>query len=184
MRRSIPALLAFGLALLLAGPAAAGGPAQDASGARFEVRFMTGMVDHHEMAMEMGEICLDKAVHSELVSMCEDVIATQTAEREDLLTWLSTWYGVSHEPQMTPGQERQMDKLMELSGADFEVAFMESLIRHHALAVVRAERCRDQGGHASLLAMCGDIVAAQSAEISMLQTWLCDWYDRCRGRPA
>lgn len=184
MRRSVPALLAFGLALGLAGPVTASGPAPDASTARFEARFMAGMVDHHEMAIEMGEICLDKAVHSELVSMCEDVVATQTAEREDLLTWLSTWYGVTHEPQMTPGQERQMDKLMELSGADFEVAFMESLIRHHALAVVRAERCLDQAGHASLLAMCGDIVEAQSAEISMLQTWLCDWYDRCRGRPA
>jgi hypothetical protein len=47
--------------LLLAGvaagarPAAASRPAMDRATARFEVRFMTGMIDHHQMAIEMAE---------------------------------------------------------------------------------------------------------------------------------
>jgi len=184
VRRSVSALLALGLGFAVTAPVAAAGPAPDAATARFEVRFMTGMVDHHEMAIELARICLDEAVHGELESMCASVIQAQTGEQDDLRAWLAGWYGVTHAPQLTAGQEQQLDRLSSLSGADFEIALMESLIRHHALAIVRAERCLNQAQHASLLDMCGEIVAAQSAEISMLQTWLCEWYDRCQRRPS
>ena len=71
---------------------------------------------------------------------------------------------------------------MALEGPAFEIEFMESIRGHHWLAIVRAERCLVQAEHHPLLATCGNIVEAQSAQITMMQTWLCDWYDRCRYR--
>ena len=29
-----------------------------------------------------------------------------------------------------------------------------------------------------------DIIAAPLAEIDLMHTWLCQWYDRCAGRPG
>ncbi|MDP8927637.1 MAG: DUF305 domain-containing protein, partial [Actinomycetota bacterium] len=47
-------------------PASAEAPAPDPATARYEIDFMSNMIDHHHMAIEMSEICLERAVHHEL----------------------------------------------------------------------------------------------------------------------
>ena len=176
-------LLAVVATLVLAAPAAASARAPEKSTAKFEVDFMTGMIDHHAMAVEMGEICLDNVVHAELRGMCEDVISAQSAEIETMQSWLAGWYDVSYEPEMSQGQMQQMEKLASLSGAEFEIRFMEMLIRHHRKAISEAEKCVDRASHDELRDLCQGIIETQSTEIAQLETWLCQWYGRCRGRP-
>lgn len=144
---------------------------------------MTGMIDHHAMAIEMGEMCLENAVHAELRAMCEDVITAQGAEIETMQSWLEDWYAVSYEPEMSQGEMRQMEKLAALSGAEFEIRFMEMLLRHHQKAITEAEKCVDRAYHGELGGLCEGIIETQSAEIAQLETWLCQLYGRCRGRP-
>ena len=74
------ALAVAGAAGVAALPAAAEAPAAVEQAARFEVDFLTGMIDHHHMAVMMAEMCLEKAVHPELESTCETITATQSAE--------------------------------------------------------------------------------------------------------
>jgi len=162
-----------------AGPVASM-PAPAESAANFEVRFMTGMIDHHQMAIEMATICLDKAVHPELRTMCEQIIAAQSAEIQEMQTWLQDWYGISYSPAMTPGDQQMLDRLASLSGAQFEIAFMEMMIKHHEKAIKEARQCLDKAWHAELRQLCESIIAAQSAEIAQLETWLFQWYGECR----
>ena len=65
----------------------------------------------------------------------------------------------------------------------FEIRFMETLIRHHRKAITEAEKCLARGYHDELRDLCQGIIETQSAEIAQLETWLCQWYGRCRGRP-
>jgi uncharacterized protein (DUF305 family) len=81
---------------------------------------------------------------------------------------------------MMSGHMRQMEKLAALDGEDFEVAFMRMMIRHHRQAVVESTRCVDRAYHPELVELCEGIIATQSAEIELMQTWLCDWYGICR----
>ena len=155
-------------------------PAPTQSAANFEVKFMTGMIDHHQMAIEMAEICLQKATHEELRSMCQQVIAAQSAEIEEMQAWLSDWYGITYEPTMKPGDEKMLERLASLSGAEFEISFMEMLIKHHEKAIKEARKCLDKAAHAELRELCENIIRTQSAEIAQLQSWLCEWYNRCR----
>jgi len=173
------AILTVGLTTL-ATPAGAEAPAPDQSAARFEVDFLMDMIDHHAMAVEMAEICIDKAVHEELRAMCEEIKTSQSAQIEQMQGWLQDWYGVTHEPEMTPGQMRQMDKLASLSGSQFEIEFMESMIKHHRKAIREGEVCLDRAYHDDLESLCQNIIATQSAEIAQMEEWLCEWYDRCR----
>lgn len=173
------ALVGAGLTIA---PAAADEPAPDQSTARYEVDFLIGMIDHHAMAVEMAEICLDKAIHPELEAMCESIKTSQSQQIEQMQTWLQDWYGVSHEPEMTAGDMRQMEKLAALDGAEFEIEFMESMIRHHRKAISEGEQCLRRAYHPELLELCENIIEAQSAEIAQMDQWLCDWYDRCKGR--
>jgi uncharacterized protein (DUF305 family) len=169
-------------ALAIASPAAASAPAPAKATAKFEVDFMTGMIDHHAMAVEMADVCLDNATHAELRAMCEDVIAAQSEEIETMQSWLEDWYSVSYSLEMTRGEMQQMEKLAALSGAEFEIRFMETLVRHHRKAIGMAERCLDRAYHSDLRDLCEGIIATQSAEIAQLESWLCQWYGRCRGR--
>ena len=56
--------------------------------------------------------------------------------------------------------------------------------RHHWKAVTEATRCVDTAYHDQLVSMCQDAIGAQLAEIGIMHTWLCQWYDRCGGRPT
>ena len=158
----------------------AGTPAPTQSAANYEVKFMTGMIDHHQMAIEMADICLQNATHEELRSMCQQVITAQSAEIGELQAWVSDWYGITYEPMMKPGDEKMLERLASLSGAEFEIMFMEMMIQHHEKAIKEAQQCVDKAWHPELRQLCEEIIVAQSAEIVQLRTWLCQWYGRCR----
>ena len=173
-------LAALALLLLgLAAPAYASEPAPDPATAEYEIDFMTGMIDHHAMAVHMAHLCMEKAVHEELRSLCEDIMAAQSAEIDRLQTWLVDWYGVEHEPTMSDKHHRMMERLASYSGAKFEIRFMKMMIRHHQMAIEEAQMCLENAYHPELLSLCENIIATQSAEIEQMQSWLCEWYGRC-----
>lgn len=164
-------------------PAGAAGPAPDTATARYEVRFMQDMIEHHTMAVHMGHMCMAKAVHQELREMCREIIDTQQQEIGTLQQWLAAWYGVqSGEPEMNPGHHHRMHKLSMLSNAEFEIEFMQQMIRHHKGAVVKSSQCLARAYHDELQDMCSEIISAQLAEIEQMQEWLCTWYGLCRPR--
>ena len=155
-------------------------PAPGQAAQNFEIKFLTGMIDHHAMAVEMAEICLQRAVHQELRNLCQRILAAQAQEIETMQSWLDDWYGLVHEPEMKPGDERMLEKLASLSGAEFEITFMEMMIKHHMMAIREAQQCLRQAWHPELHQLCQNIITTQLAEIAQLQSWLCQWYDRCK----
>jgi uncharacterized protein (DUF305 family) len=144
------------------------------------VKFLTDMIDHHAMAVQMAGICVENAVHSELIALCRQIMSAQAAEIEAMQSRLQSWYGVSHESHMKPGAERMLEKLASLEGADFEIAFMEMMTKHHERAIKEGRMCLSKAWHAELRELCQNIVSTQSAEVTLLQSWLCTWYDECK----
>lgn len=67
-------------------------------GGRAEVRFLQGMIDHHQMALDMSEDCLAKATDAALKTLCQTIITAQTAEIKQMQSWLSDWYGITYVP--------------------------------------------------------------------------------------
>lgn len=156
------------------------GPAPDRATAKYEIDFMQDMIDHHAMAVQMGQMCLEKAIHEELRAMCQNIITTQQQEIAEMQSWLSSWYGISYSPQMNPGDMRMMEKMAALSGAEFEIEFMEMMIKHHLKAIREASKCVERVYHEELRTLCENIITAQAAEIEQMRTWLCQWYGICR----
>ena len=167
--------------LLLAPPASADSPASDPDAAAFEVEFLEMMIDHHQMAVHMSMTCLDKAVHSELRRLCERIMESQAEEISLMQEWLLDWYGIEHEPQMDdPVHHEQMMELEELSGSEFEIAFLQMMSEHHAMAVEDGRECLSSAEHRELLRLCRSIVLTQLREIRQMEMWLCRWYGDCR----
>lgn len=154
-------------------------PTGNSSG--FEVMWMTQMIDHHAMAVEMGTACVQPgaAYHPELLELCGDVIATQTAEIASMTSWLADWYGVTYEAGSNGMMMLGDADLSGLTGDAFEVAFLEEMIPHHQQAVHMSQGCLAHATHPELTDLCASIIEAQSAEIASMQTWRCDWYGDC-----
>lgn len=187
-RRRSKFLAAFVLALVAmpiatASPVAADAPAADARSARYEVHFMTNMIDHHHMAVMMSAVCVQETdIEPELQAMCETMLADQQEEISLMQSWLQAWYGISHPPMMMPGHGEMMAELAALDGDEFEVAFLMSMPGHHLDAVREGERCQRMATHQELLDLCGAIKDSQLQEVEVMRSWLCDWHDICRSR--
>lgn len=155
-------------------------PAPSRSEAKYEIRFLTSMIDHHHMAVMMGIMCEERAIHEELRELCHEIVAAQTSEIEMMQTWLQDWYGISYEPEMKRKDEKMMERMEELSPEEFEIEFMTMMIRHHEKAVREGLHCIDRAYHPELIAMCEDIVTTQTEEIMLMEQWLCEWYAMCQ----
>jgi uncharacterized protein (DUF305 family) len=172
-------ILTVGVFSVLVKPVAANEPAPRTATARYEIGFMEDMIDHHMMAVLMARLCENRQVHEELLMLCQQIEATQTAEIEEMQAWLEDWYGISYEPHMTKRMQRQLEELASLAGAEFEIAFTTMMIGHHETAVTEGERCVERAYHRGLIELCEDIVVTQSMEIAVMEGWLCEWYDIC-----
>jgi uncharacterized protein (DUF305 family) len=172
-RATAAIVAAFATVLLLA-------PAAQASGPRpaFDRGFMTEMVSHHGMAVDMAEMAVEKAAHPELKEVARDIVRTQSAEIKRMQRWLRRWYGVTARPRRTRQDERDMRELERASGAEFELRFMSLMTVHHTLAVERAGIASRRAGHRAVRRLARAIVRAQRREIEQFRDWTVEWYAR------
>lgn len=154
------------LTLVGVGLTVADGPVEGRAG-RAEVRFLEGMIDHPQMALDMANDCLMKAPSEPVKTLCQGIIDAQTAEITTMQGWLQAWYNVQYAPvAMTmdiggemagmdhtgmpmdanapktdpAGMMGMMAGLGQLEGQAYEIAFLESMIDHHDDAIHMSER--------------------------------------------
>ena len=68
---------------------------EDETGDDFDKAFISGMIIHHQGAIEMAEIALKSARHEEVKKMAQDIISAQEAEIAQMQEWQQSWYGES-----------------------------------------------------------------------------------------
>jgi uncharacterized protein (DUF305 family) len=100
---------------------------------RAEIRFLQGMIDHHMMALVMAQDCLVKAGEESVRIICQNVIASQTPEIEQMAAWLADWYAIDYSMGAdTEGMVAMMTQFMTPDGM---------------MAVMPMQEHGDHGGH-------------------------------------
>ena len=173
---SIALILTFGGLAIAATPITAATLAPTESASRFDVRFLQETTGHHMMAVEMGQLCVQKAIYADLRSLCQNIITTQSQEIATMQSWLKDWYGFDYMLQMRPGDMRMLEQMAMMSGAEFEIDFMQEMTDHHKSMLSDAVPCTSRAGHGELVSLCQNIIAAQSSEINQFQEWLSQRY--------
>lgn len=112
-RGLILGLLAVVVAVLavLAVPVVLADDPVDGRAGRAEVRFLEGMIDHHQMALDMAADCLAKATSERVVALCQNVIDAQSAEIALMQGWLLEWYNIEYSPM-------PMSAVTDMTGGD------------------------------------------------------------------
>lgn len=67
------------------------------------------------------------------------------------------------------------DDLTELTGDDFDTAFIQDMIDHHEEAIQMANDAKKNAKHAELKTMADNIISAQQAEIDQMKQWQTAW---------
>ena len=156
-----------------------------------DVEFAQMMIPHHQQAIAMAEIAVDRAQRAEVTSLAEQIRTAQGPEITQLTGFLTAWgasvpttTGVSagmNDSGMTgmngptmPGMMTgtQMNELRNASGAAFDTMFLQMMIEHHRGAVTDAQQEVDNGSNPEATQLATKIVADQTAEIGRMQQLL------------
>jgi uncharacterized protein (DUF305 family) len=142
----------------------------------YEAQFLIGMIDHHAIAVQMGNLCPSRASHSDLQALCSNIVNSQTSEIQQMQGWLQQWYQITHTPQMVEHDQSDLNTLASLKGDDFDKRFMEQMSPHHMVAVQEAAECLIRSAHSDLTSMCNNISSSQASQIQQMRGWLNAWY--------
>lgn len=151
-----------------------GGPMMGSYGTASEPTYLAEMVAHHREAVAAaGELA--RSDRPQMRAFGESIVATQSAQIEQMREWLADWYPDS----LAPADYRPMMRdLSGLSGDRLDRAFLEDMIGHHMMAVMMSQRLLWQGtDHREVARLARSIRDDQHAEIVQMQRWLAQWFD-------
>jgi len=143
-----------------------------------DVAFAMNMIMHHQQAIEMSDIVLEKdGVDPDVIALAQDIKDAQQPEIDMMSEWLDDWgqpfsgmEGMDHSGMMMSGDD--MAELDAAAGADAGPLFLEQMIEHHQGAIDMAEEQITDGQHPDAVALAKKIVEDQTAEIALMQDLL------------
>jgi uncharacterized protein (DUF305 family) len=147
------------------------------NGNQTDAMFVSGMIPHHQSAIDMAKLGQEKATRKEIKQLSDNIIESQQAEIDQmntLATELPTATGTMMSEEMSASMMSDVDSLS--SAKDFDKEFIDAMIPHHQSAVMMANMVIADGSNPEVMKLAKAIVAAQSKEIAEMQTWRTEWY--------
>lgn len=159
-----------------------------------DVVFAQSMIPHHEQAVEMAEFALAPTAGAspEIVELATAIQGAQDPEIVLMQSFLESW----GQPTAMPGMEdmegmsseemegmdhggmegmmsgEEMAALGTLTGAEFDQAWAEMMIRHHEGAIAMAQTVLESGANPDVELLADQIIAAQQSEIDQMRALL------------
>nr|5FFA_A Chain A, CopM [Synechocystis sp. PCC 6803] len=146
--------------------------------------FIEMMTPHHQDAIDMAEMALQKAEHPELKKLARNIIRDQEREIKEMKTWYQQWFkrpvpALSSQGMMGMHQGHGM-MAMDLdalaTAQNFDREFIRQMIPHHQMAVMMASNLKTNTERPEMDKLMDDIIRSQSAEIKQMKQWYQNWY--------
>jgi len=137
--------------------------------------FLIHMIAHHEEAVASATVLKANTDRPEMKQFADTIITTQTAEINQMQSWLDSWYpNLDHQVDYQP----MMRDLTNLKGDAVDQAFLQDMIFHHMDAVMMSQQLITSGyaDHQELIPFAQTIRDTQRDEIHMMRNWLATWF--------
>jgi len=162
--------------------------ATDQSRVRFtaaDVKFMQGMIGHHQQAVEMVALIGARTSRQDMKLLGKRIDLSQTDEIGMMQHWLEArgqdvpgphamhMHGATLMPGMLSPDE--MKQLADATGAEFDRLFLEGMIKHHGGALTMVADLLASPGAAQeseVFAFVSDVEADQRMEIGRMEAML------------
>ena len=139
-----------------------------------DVNFAMQMVQHHEQAIEMAQLILDKdGIDQRVTELAQNIKDAQGPEIEEMNSWLIGWgsESASMDGMDMGGDTMSADDMAALesaTGVEASRLFLEQMTVHHNGAIAMAEIQLDAGEDVAAVALAQTIIDAQTAEIALM----------------
>lgn len=147
--------------------------AESSSANSADASFAMEMVAHHEQAVEMAQVVLDKSgVDPRVTELAQAIKDAQGPEIDTMNGWLDAWGAGGSMDGMEMGgtmSDADMAALNSASGADASKLFLEQMTVHHQGAIEMAKTEVQTGQNADALALASKIIDDQTAEIALMK---------------
>jgi len=147
-----------------------------------DVRFMQGMIGHHQQALAMAALAPTHDASERVALFARKVDLSQRDEIAAMTRWLQDrglpLHGAhDHATMHMPGMltPEQMAQLERARGAEFDRLFLTFMIQHHRGALTMVEQLfatPGAGQEPELFQFASDVDADQRAEIHLMQQML------------
>lgn len=142
-----------------------------------DLRFLDHMTMHHQMAVDMAQMAVEKATAPEVRQMAQTMVDDQEREIAQMQAWRQQWHPSEAAPDTTMsaddmaamGMGMDMTALETATGAAFDRLFLQQMIPHHAGAVTMAAEAQMHSERAEVRTLAEEIIAAQAREIGEMQ---------------
>lgn len=137
-----------------------------------DLMFASMMVPHHEQAVLMSDLALEKSTDPEILALANEIKNAQAPEITEMLSWGASMMG-SHAGHMMSGMlsEQELEQLRQASGAAFDQLFLEGMIKHHEGAVEMANEVINSA-NSRVSGLAKTIIETQNAEILKMKELL------------
>lgn len=150
--------------------------------------FIEQMIPHHEGAVDMATLALEKSKRIEIKTLATSIIDSQTKEIDDMQEWYREWFGkdvskgdmgmmgggMMSGSGMHMGEEEDIASLE--NATDFDRAFLEAMIPHHQMALMMVRMLSSATNRPEMVQLAKNITTSQSKEIEDMQSWYMEWY--------
>ena len=140
-----------------------------------DVTFVMGMVPHHEQAVEMSQMILDKdGIDPRVTELAQQIKDAQGPEIDLMKSWLDAWGaggsmgGMNHDMGGMMSDD-DMAALDAASGPDASSLFLTQMTAHHQGAIMMAEMELKMGENPGTLELAQKIIDSQTAEIATMK---------------
>ena len=139
-----------------------------------DVAFAQMMIPDHQMTAKMAKLAEKKAASKDLKELAGQMREDQARIVDTLQGWLTDWgkpaagdmAGMEMPGAMT---DKDMKMLGSMRGMEFDMMFVQMMIKHHegSMQIAIAEQAK--GANAKAKALAGDMVKEQEAQVEALR---------------
>jgi len=149
-----------------------------------ELDYLDLMVPHHQLAIDMSKIALDKAHHGEITGIARDIIKEQDDEIHRMQVWRDMYYPSAPTPELgantmlklMPGMSVDLAALK--ASPNFDRDFIAAMIPHHESAIEMSQAAIQSGvlKHQEVSDFAHDVITVQQTEINRMLLWQQEWF--------
>lgn len=138
--------------------------------------FLQMMIPHHQQAIDISEIALQKSKNAELLDLAKVIITDQKSEITQMKAWLDqagASEDMGHSAHDMGGMlnDEDLAALEKATGKNFDTLWLKGMIGHHDGAIHMSEMIRD-ASNLEIKAFGEKIVKDQSAQIAQMKKML------------
>ena len=147
-----------------------------------DVEFMQGMIAHHSQAIVMSRMAESHGANPQVLKLSNKIDQSQVPEIRIMQSWLqrnnqfapdtSSWHNMAMSGMLTAAQIKELD---EARGVNFDRAYLQYMIMHHAGAIKMVDDLFNvsmAGQEVDVNVFANDVVTAQTTEIGIMQKLL------------